>query len=87
MPQMLLHEFMVRYRDEILEVCRKRLHAEVPDAIEIARDVELFFDEIVQELRRHEGLPAVCTILPAGSEAAARFSSSVVAPVINGCVP
>jgi len=68
-----LHEFMVRHRDEILEMCRQRLRDEVVDTPEIDRDVEIFFGEILQALRRHDGFTAAESPLPGPSETAARL--------------
>ena len=70
---MLLHEFMSRHRDEILQVCRKRLRDSVVANGALEHDVTIFFDEIVEALRRHNGLAGGGSPLPGKSEAAARL--------------
>lgn len=70
---MLLHEFMVVHHAEILEICRKKLKTDVMDAAELVRDVELFFQEILQALRHHDGLGEAPAAPPCRSEAAARL--------------
>jgi signal transduction histidine kinase len=70
---MMLHEFMVNHRDEILQVCHQKVRHDVMDTAEIVRDVETFFDEIVQALRYHDGLADQPSSLPGKSETAARL--------------
>jgi signal transduction histidine kinase len=71
---MLLHEFMADHRDEILQVCRKRLRDNVASNGALEHDVGIFFDEIVQALRVHQGMPVAIAPGPGPlkSEAAAR---------------
>jgi signal transduction histidine kinase len=70
---MLLHEFMSDHRDEILELCRKRLRDSVAADGALEHDVCIFFDEIVRALRSHHGLEAAGSPLVGQSEAAARL--------------
>lgn len=70
---MLLHEFMADHRDEILRACRQNLHDDVTANGELDRDVELFFDEVQQALRRDSGHPEARSPLPGPSETAARL--------------
>jgi signal transduction histidine kinase len=71
---MQLHEFMACHREEILEVCRARLHnADADHSIE--QDVALFFDEVLRAIRRDSGHPATFSPLPGHSETAARLGA------------
>lgn len=72
---MLLRELMVDHRHEILKVCRKKLHDQVTSTVDLMQDLEIFFDEIVQALRYHDGFDAGRPALPGTSEAAARLGS------------
>ena len=70
---MSLHQFMLEHRDEILQVCRKKLRDDVMTDGKLDRDVEIFFDEIIQALRRHDGLDGAPAMPSVKSEAAARL--------------
>jgi signal transduction histidine kinase len=70
---MLLHEFMAVHHAEILEICRKKLRDEVMDAAELVSDVELFFHEILNALRCHDGSVGARATPPGRSETAARL--------------
>ena len=70
---MSLHEFMTEHREEILQVCKKRLHDDVMNSGKLDQDVEIFFDEIIQALRHHHGLDGAPVPPLMKSEAAARL--------------
>ncbi len=70
---MLLHEFMVAHRDEILQVSRARVRRDVIETGELDQDGATFFDEIVQALRYYQGRTRWRSPLPDESEAAARL--------------
>ncbi len=70
---MLLHEFMVAHRDEILQVTRARVRRDVIKTGELDQDGATFFDEIVQALRYYQGRTRWRSPLPDESEAAARL--------------
>ncbi len=69
---MLLHEFMIVHRDEILKICRKKLRGDVKTATELVCDVELFFQGIVDALRRDQGVAEAPASPPGRSEARQR---------------
>lgn len=70
---MLLHEFMFEHKDEILQVCRKRLRDQVAATSALEHDVGIFFEEILHALRHHQGLDGAGALLSGKSEAAARL--------------
>lgn len=70
---MLLHEFMVVHRSEILEICEKKLRSDAAAVADLERDVELCFLEIVQALRYHQGVAGAPSVPPGRSQSALRL--------------
>jgi signal transduction histidine kinase len=68
-----LHQFMTDHRHEILQLSHAWLRNEVMEAPELERDVALFFDEVLQALRRHDGVSSAISPLPGYSDTAARL--------------
>lgn len=70
---MSLHDFMVIHREEILSACHARLRDENPDCPDLEQDLTTFFDEIVNVLRRDDGVDEHGTPPATSSAAAARL--------------
>jgi hypothetical protein len=60
----MLHEFVTMYRDEIIKECRAKVAIRSippPTTAEIDHGVPMFLDELVEELRKGSGSPAMAT--------------------------
>src|SRR5258706_13662724 len=75
---------MTVHRDEILSLCHAHLRQDVMQAPELDRDVGLFIDEVLQALRRHDGVSSASSPLPGPSPTAARLGKG---PQIAGLNP